>query len=295
MFALVALAMAAALTAQEAHLRDQVRKDLTRALDLEPRPADPEDAELTEQVPKALQRREYDIVFQPIYSLQDGQIDAIEALTRFRLQPYRSPDRWFSAADAVGLGTELQLAVLESALTAARAAPSNVAVALNVSAATLADPGLPAVLAGHARQVILELTEHDVIGNYAFLQERLKPLRESGVQIAVDDAGAGAASFRHIVQLRPDMIKLDASLTQGVRDSQVLQTLGRSFVSFAHDTGSLLVVEGIENHDDLTQWATLGADCAQGYLLARPASIGSLRLAGTTGTTATGIPTQRRR
>lgn len=289
MFTLVALAMAAALTAQEAALRDQVREDLTRALDLEPRTPHPTDVDLTDAVPAVLQRRDYDIVFQPIYSLHDGKVNALEALTRFRPEPYRSPDLWFAAAESIGLGTQLQLSVLESALKAAETAPRDVAVAVNVSATTLADPDLPRALAGQRRQVILELTEHDVIGNYAFLQERLKPLRDSGVRIAVDDAGAGAASFRHIVQLEPDMIKLDASLTQGVRTSQVLQTLGRAFVAFARDTGSLLVVEGIENRQDLLTWTELGADCAQGFLLARPAPIGSLGLART------GVPKQRPR
>ncbi len=93
------------------------------------------------------------------------------------------------------------------------------------------------------------------------------------MRIAVDDAGAGFASLRHIVRLSPDIIKLDISLTQHIREDPVLRALAAALVQFAHQTGTELIAEGIETTADLAAWQDLGAHAAQGYLLARPAGL----------------------
>lgn len=86
----------------------------------------------------------------------------------------------------------------------------------------------------------------------------------------MDDAGAGFASLRHIVRLAPEIIKLDPSLTQDIRFDPVRQAPANSLLTFARQTRSEVIVEGIEQSSDLFAWRNLGADGAQGYLLVRP-------------------------
>lgn len=272
MFVAVTLLVGASFRMREAVQRDRTEIELVRALDLQPapEPGAVDEKALTPRVPAVLRDRAFDLVFQPVYCLRDGRLLAVEALTRVRDGGGHPPDAWFRAAHTAGLGVALELAVVREALEQARDLPVDVEVAVNVSAPTLATPELVRLLADHGGPVVLELTEHDVIGSYALLRRCLQPLREGPVRIAVDDAGAGVSSLRHIVQLAPDLIKLDGSLTRGIAGSHVLQTLGRSFVDFAEGTGTVLVVEGIEDGDDLLTWASLGAMAAQGYLLGRP-------------------------
>ncbi|MCL3860687.1 EAL domain-containing protein [Actinotalea sp. K2] len=232
------------------------------------------DAGLVPLVGEVLRSRSFHPVFQPIYSLDDGRLLAVEALTRFDTEPRRTPDLWFAAAEQAGLGAELEMAAIEAALDAARSLPPGVGLSLNASPATLAHPRLHELLVSRGSEgVILELTEHAAIRDYELLSGPLTALREAGVSIAVDDAGAGFSSLQHIVQLSPDIIKLDISLTQDVCSSPVRQALGGALIEFVHRTGAQLVVEGIEEEDDLRQWCELGADAVQGFLVGRPASL----------------------
>jgi EAL domain-containing protein (putative c-di-GMP-specific phosphodiesterase class I) len=146
-----------------------------------------------------------------------------------------------------------------------------VALHVNASPALLHDDRLLRLLGQYPdRQVVLEITEHEVVDDYDRLATSLQRLRDTGAKIAVDDVGAGIASLRHIVRIAPDTIKLDISLTQHLRHDPVRRALARALVQFAQDTGTLLVAEGIESEADLVMWRRLGADGGQGYLLARP-------------------------
>jgi EAL domain-containing protein (putative c-di-GMP-specific phosphodiesterase class I) len=93
------------------------------------------------------------------------------------------------------------------------------------------------------------------------------------VRIAVDDAGAGISSLRHIVQLAPETIKLDISLTQGVGTSPLRRALAGALIDFAQRTDAELIVEGIEEISDLSTWTALGADAVQGFLVGRPGNL----------------------
>lgn len=231
---------------------------------------DPTDEITVNRIRHALEHRTFHPVFQPIYTLDDGRLLAVEALTRFDTTPSRPPDVWFHQAARAGLGIELELATIDAALDEAQRLPADVAVSVNTSPDTLIDPRLPALLDRHTRPVIVEITEHAIIDDYPRLEAALRQLRRRGIQVAVDDAGAGFASLRHIVRLTPDFIKLDISLTQGLRDDPVRRALATALVQFAHTTGAQLIAEGIEHADDLETWTALGAHAAQGYLLAAP-------------------------
>lgn len=213
-------------------------------------------------------------VFQPIHDLATGHVLGAEALCRFVSDDGACADYWFEEATAVGLGADLDLAALETALTAAAGLPANMYVSLNLAPATCLDSRLPRVLE-NARlplhRIVLELTEHLAVTDYDALIAALAPLRHSGLRIAVDDAGAGFASMRHILRLRPDIIKLDRSLIAGIDQHAGQYALGAAMVGFAGQIGATLVAEGIETSAELVAVTSLGMNAGQGYHLGRPA------------------------
>lgn len=222
------------------------------------------------RVRQVITERTFHPVFQPIYSLRDGRLLAVEALTRFDTDPLRTPDVWFHDAATVGMSVELDLATIEAALVAAQHLPAGVALHLNVSPPTLHHHELLTIAATSDHPLVIEVTEHAVIEDYARLARARDKLREHDVKLAVDDTGAGFASLQHVVRLAPDVLKIDRSLVHGMRHDPVREAMAQALIGFARDTGSTLIAEGIEDHADLTAWQRLGADAAQGYLLGRP-------------------------
>lgn len=214
------------------------------------------------------------IAFQPIHSLATGRMQGVEALSRFSVRGRdRSPQEWFSDADEVGLRADLELAAVHAALAAGAALPEHLYLSLNLSPETLVWPGLLDLLCGAAVEpgrILVEVTEQTPVGDYDVLRTALAPLRKAGMRIAVDDAGAGYASFRHILQLKPDVIKLDRSLVAGIHGDGARRALAAAVATFAHDMGATVVAEGIEESGEMDVVLRLGIDAGQGYLLGRP-------------------------
>jgi PAS domain S-box-containing protein len=211
--------------------------------------------------------------FQPIHELTTGTIIGVEALARFPSDDGRSPDHWFSEATGVGLGGKLELATLQMALHKAAKLPDHLYVALNLSPETCLDPRLPDFLDKSGLSVdriVLELTERLAVDEYTPLLATLAPLRRRGLRIAVDDAGSGFASMRHILRLGPDIIKLDRSLIAGINNDRGQRALGASMVGFATQISAQIVAEGIETEAELAAVVELGMTSGQGYYLGRP-------------------------
>jgi EAL domain-containing protein (putative c-di-GMP-specific phosphodiesterase class I) len=269
MFVSVGAVLALALSLRDRGSERQVSRDVRSAVD---RPSSGEvDADLVARVPGVIAARALTVVFQPLYLVADGTLLAVEALARFDLPGRPGPADVFAAAASSGHDRELELLAVELALDGAATLPPDVDICVNVSPGTIADPRLHAlVVAARPRRVVLEVTEHAVIRDYGLLRSALARLADADVRIAVDDAGSGFASLRHVVQLAPDVIKLDMSLTQGVTGSPLRRALGESLADFAHRAGTLLVAEGVEDEQDLTTWAAIGADVVQGYAVGRP-------------------------
>ena len=208
-------------------------------------------------------------VFQPIVELDRGAIVGFESLTRF--DDLVAPDGRFAEAEAVGLGRELEIATLQAALRAERDLPADAWLNLNVSPdLILAGEPLRSILAGTHRSLVLEVTEHLAIDDYAAFRAALAGLG-AHVRLAVDDAGAGFASLRHIVELRPAFVKLDRSLVAGVDTDEALQAMIVGLLHFALSTGCRLIAEGIETERERSALWSLGIRLGQGYLLGRPA------------------------
>jgi EAL domain-containing protein (putative c-di-GMP-specific phosphodiesterase class I) len=223
------------------------------------------------QIAQTIKNEAFHPVFQPIEDLATAQTVGFEALTRF--DSGDPPDRVFGDAERAGLGAELEIATLGAALAAGARLPTGTWLSLNVSPALLAEgDALERLLAQRSRPIVLEVTEHVVIDDYAPLHAALRRLGPD-VRLAVDDAGAGAANFQHLVDLRPNIVKIDAGLIRGVNADVSRQALVAGLVHFAAVAGAVVVAEGVETEAERTMVHSLGVTLGQGYLLARPAPI----------------------
>jgi EAL domain-containing protein (putative c-di-GMP-specific phosphodiesterase class I) len=217
------------------------------------------------------------IVVQPIVDLQSGIRIGVEALSRFPSEWGIDPDVAFEQAHRIGVGATMELLALRRAVDYLDSLTGY--VSLNMSAAVLLEPESIAFFSDlPLPRILLELSEHDPVDDYVALGRTLNPLREAGLKLAVDDAGAGFASLRHIVQTSPDVIKLDRSIVTGLSTDRVLETLVRSLVQFASDSGATTVAEGVETSDDAATLQRLGVDCGQGWYFGRPMPVDQLQI-----------------
>jgi EAL domain-containing protein (putative c-di-GMP-specific phosphodiesterase class I) len=211
------------------------------------------------------------IVYQPILAAQSLELCGWECLARFSTQPQRSPDQWFLEAAEAGLGVDLELRAIQLAVKALRELPGHTYLALNCSPQLVYSGRLTAFLQDlPPRRLVLEITEHAAVADYVRLEQALAPLRQRGVRLSIDDTGAGYASMRHILELSPDIIKLDMSITQGIDHDFKRRALASSLIAFARETGSSVVAEGVETQQELEALRALGVHKIQGYLLGRP-------------------------
>jgi EAL domain-containing protein (putative c-di-GMP-specific phosphodiesterase class I) len=207
-----------------------------------------------------------EMVFQPIVILQTGQVVGFEALARFAGSPTKTPDIWFADARRVGVGPNLELFAARRALTALTQVPAPMYLSVNLSPLTIVSPSFLEIFESVADRIVIEVSEHARVQQYDTLHQALAAFRRAGGRLAVDDSGAGYASLRHILQLRPDLIKLDLSLTRGIHiDRQRRALVAAALVAFAVELDIDIVAEGVEKHAELDALITLGVRYGQGY------------------------------
>ncbi len=213
-----------------------------------------------------------DMVFQAIVDLRTDQPVGYETLARFdHGTPARRPDIWFAEAASVGLGVDLELCAVRSALQCLDRMPEPLFCAINLSPQTLLSPQCHELLAGYdGDRIVLEITEHEPIDDYALLMAEANQLRSRGCRLAIDDAGAGYASLRHILKLFPDFIKLDIGLTRDIDTDPIKRALAPALVGFAVDIGAQIIAEGIETAAELATLRRLGVGFGQGFHIAHP-------------------------
>jgi EAL domain-containing protein (putative c-di-GMP-specific phosphodiesterase class I)/DNA-binding response OmpR family regulator len=198
----------------------------------------------------------------------------VEALARFELPPVQGPDRWFEDAAQVDLALELELSAISGALGAVDQLPENMFLSVNASWTTIVSDEFHEIL-GYVdgSRLVVELTEHERVADYALLAGAVERLHARGTRLAIDDAGAGFASLDHILRLGPDIVKLDRNLVTGVDQDPIRRSMIAAFVHFADETGISLIAEGIESPGELETLRRLGVAHAQGYHLALPADL----------------------
>jgi PAS domain S-box-containing protein len=225
-------------------------------------------------ITEILRTEQLHIAFQPIVDIPSGAVIGVEALSRFPTRSTVTPDVVFAEAAYAGLGADLELLAVRRALEEASALSSSLYVAINVSPVVLAGPALfDALLASRMdlRRVVVEITEHASVVDYSILERPRQRLRDLGVRLAIDDAGSGYASLRHILTLAPDVIKLDRALVTDLDTDRARRALVAAVVSFATEMGATRVTgEGVETHAELLALTALGVDAAQGYHIGRP-------------------------
>ena len=214
------------------------------------------------------------MVYQPVFDVAAGAVIGYEGLARFMSEPARTPDVWFSEAHTVALGQRLEVLAIEKALAGLDQIPADAYLALNVSPQTILSGALETALANAPlARLMLEVTEHDAIADYGALSCTLARMRTEGLRLAVDDAGSGYASFRHILKLKPDVIKLDQSLIRDIDHEPGARALAAALITFAAATGSSVVAEGVETADEMEALSELGVTRMQGYLFGRPGQL----------------------
>ncbi|MGH2676029.1 MAG: EAL domain-containing protein [Actinomycetota bacterium] len=218
-----------------------------------------------------------DAVFQPIVDLGRGGAVGVEALARFQSRPGQSPGPLFAQAWEVGLGVEFEMTALQAALRWLGDVPERLWASVNLSPDVIASEVFEeAIWHLPLDRIVFEITEHARIEDYDSFGVRLLELRARGARLAIDDVGAGFASLRHIRLLRPEVIKMDRTLIQGIEEDPALQALAGGLVLFGRHLGASVVAEGIETEAELETLQRLDVSYGQGYLLARPSPLPAL-------------------
>ena len=223
---------------------------------------------------ESILRGEARVVFhyQPIVDLSRGVVTGYEALVRFPQTMGPSPDIVFEIAGHLGRRLELEDVVSRAALQSRELLPANCFLSLNVSPPFLLSDRWQAVISSIADLscIVIEITEGESIDNYEHIRTCLAQIRARGGNIAVDDAGAGYASLKHVVEMKPAFIKLDRMFITNCHSepakSALIEMIGRA----ASRLDAWIVAEGIETLFELDELMHLGIPLGQGYYLGHP-------------------------
>jgi len=225
---------------------------------------------LSRSINAVIEERAIAIAHQPIVALQNREPIGAEALARFTDAEKRGPDMWFNEAIEIGLADRLELLAVEKALATLPKLNASHYLSINASPEMVLSGLLEPLLETASKErIVIEVTEHQKVSDFKALKNSLDRI-SSHARIAIDDVGAGYAGMRHLVDLGPDLLKLDMSLTRNVHRDPARRALVGAMVSFAADIGSRLVAEGIENEAEAALMRDLGVDYGQGYLFGRP-------------------------
>lgn len=206
---------------------------------------------------------------QPIVRPADMVVVGYEALARMSAAPQHPPDWWLELASGFGLRKRLELACLSAALRLGPP-PEGRMLFVNASPSTVADPAFVDLSTEFPDRLVVELTEQEAVEDYDALRNCLAGYLQRGVRLAIDDAGAGYSSLRHVVQLAPDYLKLDRELVSGIDRDPTRRALIRAVVAFAREVGTSVIAEGVETRAELDVLRDAEVHLVQGYLLARP-------------------------
>lgn len=216
--------------------------------------------------------RDFEIVFQAVHDVSTGAVLGVEALARFPCEPFR-PDLVFAEAALLGLDIELETAVIARALSLVPQLPEDAFVAVNISPSAVLRTPWPDLLSEvDPSRLVLEITEHDAVENYGALDDVLEACRARGMRVAVDDVGAGFSSFSHVLEIAPEFIKIDHSITRNIDADAARRRLAQSIAELAAQIGATVIAEGVETQGELDAVGAAGIPWAQGFYLSRPKS-----------------------
>ena len=212
--------------------------------------------------------------YQPIVDLERGLVAGYEALARFPAEIASSPDQVFQVAGDLGRRADLESVVLRSAFWERSKLPPKCFLTINAGPSLLLSRQWQQLLKeiGHFGGTVFEITEDEPIHDYAILRSRLDQIREAGGHIAVDDTGAGYASLKQVMELRPNFIKLDRFFVGGCHKEPARSSLIEMMGTMASRIDATIIAEGVESESELEELIHLGVSLAQGYYLGKPSA-----------------------
>ncbi len=218
-------------------------------------------------------------VFQPVILLNDLSVLGYEALVRGpRQSEWQSPDTLFHLAEDSGLLYELDCLCRRAALRDSKGLLRGRKLFLNCLPSAIHDPGFSEEGLRHTLEtcgltpgdLVFEISEKESIRDFARFREIRERYRTLGIQVALDDTGAGYSGLEAVMKLSPDYIKIDVSLVRSVDVDFGRRVLLASMHALAETIGATLIAEGIETPGELATLREIGIPCGQGYLLGRP-------------------------
>jgi EAL domain-containing protein (putative c-di-GMP-specific phosphodiesterase class I) len=219
-------------------------------------------------------------VYQPVVDLVERRVIGYEALTRLQRAEFRSPDQLFRVAHESGALWTLERLCRKRALETLPPFEDDQLLFLNIEPDSMFDPQLrdAAFLqqmnhAGLAPdRIVLEVTEHAAVRDFASFKRVMKEIRALGFRLAMDDVGSGYAGLQSIAEIRPDYLKIDMSLVRDLHLNAIKRELITTIHRFSESTGIAIVAEGVESEAEMISLTDTGVRCAQGFLFAEPDS-----------------------
>jgi PAS domain S-box-containing protein len=239
---------------------------------------------------KGLELDEFRVYYQPLFSLQNGQIVGFEALTRWqRPRGIVLPGEFIKVADEIAITLTINRKLLREACEqlcrwhALFPAPSPLTISANITAKQFAQPDLAAQIGETLRQtsidpccVDLEITENIAMADAEWSAVVLSQLKALGVRLSIDDFGTGYSSLCRLQQFPVDVLKIDRAFISGMDRDQQTYEIVKTILMLAHNLGLKVVAEGIERQEQMATLQQLGCELGQGYLFAKPADAASM-------------------
>jgi len=227
---------------------------------------------------RILQSGRLSSVYQPVVDLQRRTVVGFEALTRVNTTHFPTPDLLFRVANESGTLWQLERLSRQRALESMPPIGPGQKLFINVEPGSFDDPELSGrrfldalAQAGlQPTQLVLEMTEHVEVHDFAAFRQKLNRCRDLGFLVAMDDVGSGYAGLQAIAEIRPDFLKVDMTLVRDLHQDPIKRELISTIRRFTDRTGTVLVAEGVECAEELESLIDAGVRCAQGYLFARP-------------------------
>ena len=218
--------------------------------------------------------------FQPIILLESGELLGLEVLSRPKTTSLLSnPELLFKAALEYGVYQEMEMLSWKKALECVSGFSIKGKLFLNCSPYLIERPQFAFLTdlfednGVRTQDVFLEITERSAISDYKVFYEHLNAFRAQGFRFAVDDVGGGYASLESIVETKPEIVKIDRHIIDGISVDAFKKSIVKFIVSFCRENNILSIAEGVENRVDLETVRNLGVDAVQGYYLHKPAAL----------------------
>ena len=233
----------------------------------------------------AMAADEFELHYQPIVELVSGKYVGFEALARWRHPRHGivQPDRFIPVAEEIGLIMPLGDWVINQACKDATKWPSEVTIAVNLSAVQFRSPTLVFSIASalaatglEARRLVLEITETALLQHDQAVIEALHQIRSLGVRIAMDDFGTGYSSLSYLRSFPFDKIKIDRSFIQELGRQGDCAAIVRAVTRLGMSLEMVTIAEGVETEEQLEILRAEGCDQVQGFLFSRPIPAGKV-------------------